>query len=88
MKGLLPSFLRNNNNILSFSGSLQERHVKENLILMSTLKDLPIIPVGSVVVVYSHQTKFWKLGKVGSSDSENNCSYFVKLENGMMVSRN
>ena len=52
------------------------------------LKELPIIPVGSVVMVYDHQPKCWKLGKGDSRDSENNHSYFVKLENGTMVSRN
>ena len=39
-------------------------------------------------MVYDHQTKCWKLGKVDSRDSDNNHSYFVKLENGTMVSRN
>ena len=57
---------------------------RKNLILMSTLNELPIIPVGSVVMVYDHQTKSCKLGKVDSRDYENNCSYFVKLQNGMM----
>ena len=39
-------------------------------------------------MVYDHQTKCQKLGKVDSRDFDNNHSYFVKLENGMMVSRN
>ena len=87
-KGLLPSFLRNNNNNLSFSDSLQDRCDKEKSHFDVNSKDLPIIPVGSAVMVYDHQTKCWKLGKVDSRDSDNNCPYFVKFENGMMVSRN
>ena len=88
-KGCLPSFSRNNNNInLSYSDSLQERCDKEKSNFDVKSEELPIIALGSFVMVYDHQTKCWKLGKVDSRDSDNNCSDFVKLQNGMMVSRN
>ena len=79
-KGLLPCILRNNNNP-SFSDSLQERHDKEISHFDVNSKDLLIIPVESLVRVYDHQTKCWKLGKVDGRYSDNNHSYFVKLEN-------
>ena len=87
-KGLLPHFLRNNNNNPSFSDSLQERRDKEKSHFDVNSTELSIIPVGSVVMVYVNQTKCWKLGTVDSRDSDNNHSYLVKLEYGMMVSRN
>ena len=73
-KGLLPSFLRNSNNP-SFSDSLQKRCDKEKSHFDVNSKDLPIIAVGSVVMVYDHQTKCWTLGKDYGRDSDNNHSF-------------
>ena len=78
-KGLLPGFLRNNNNNLSFSDSLQDRCDKQKSHFDVNSKELPIILVGSVVMVYDHQTKCWKLGKVDSRDSDNNHILFCQI---------
>ena len=78
-KGLLSNFYRNNNNNLSFSDSLQERHDKEKSHFNVNSKELSILPVGSIVMVYDHQIKCWKLGKVDGRHSDNNCSYFCQI---------